>query len=82
MLEQLLLEEAIPNATMVSAIRGSVSYLASLLSLIDVMKDGHNALGFALGLHQPPERRKQENIAAVACLLGRNAELSSKVIEV
>eukprot|EP01036_Dinobryon_divergens_P022827 gene22827-biopygen19779 len=38
---------------------------------------GYNALAFALGLHRTPERRRQENIAAVACLLSRNADIPS-----
>ena len=42
------------------------------------MKDGHNALGFALGMHRSPEQRKRENIAAVSCLLSRNVDLPSK----
>eukprot|EP01035_Chromulina_nebulosa_P069357 gene69357-biopygen27524 len=39
--------------------------------------DGNNALSFALGLHRTPVRRRQENIAAVTCLLSRNADIPS-----
>ena len=46
------------------------------------MQDGHNAMSFALGFHLNPERRSKDNIPAVACLLSRNADLSSTVAEV
>lgn len=46
------------------------------------LQDGHNAMSFALGFHRTLERRRQENIAAVSCLLSRNADLPSSVPEV
>ena len=41
-----------------------------------------NALFYALGLHRSPEQRSIENIAAVACLLSRNAALPSTLAKV
>jgi len=41
-----------------------------------------NALFYALGLHRSPEQRRYENIAAVACLLSRNADLPAALAEV
>ena len=41
-----------------------------------------NALFYALGLHRSPEQRSIENIAAVACLLSRNAALPSPLAKV